>query len=120
MEQEPIINEHNKQEYLSMHTEGMDSSLKKTFVVVRFFAWLLKYWWVPVCVTTLCYLFDLAGDFYCYANHSDYLNDWVPYTQLTIVIGCLSFLWRVTAFVMALAKKKWKISFFLFLFHLLS
>ena len=83
------------------------------------FVWLLKYWWVPVCVTTLCYLFGLAGDFYSYANHSDYLCDWVPYTQLTFIIGCLSFLWRGTAFFMALAKKKWRIAIFLLLFHLL-
>ena len=98
-----------------MHTGGMDSSL----TLGRFFAWLLRYWWIPVCVTMLCYLFNLAGDFYSYANNSDYFIDWVPFTQLSIIIGCLSFLWRGTAFFMALAKKKWKIAILLFLFHLL-
>ena len=104
----------NKQEYLPTHTGGTDSSAKKPFV-----AWLLKNWWVPVCMTMLCYLFDLAGDFYSYANNSDYLIDWLPYTHLSLLIGCLSFMWRGTAFFVALAKKKWNIVFFLFLFHLL-
>lgn len=104
----------NKQEYLPTHTGGADSSAKKPFV-----AWLLKNWWVPVCMTMLCYLFDLAGDFYSYANNSDYLIDWFPYTHLSLLIGCLSFMWRGTAFFVALAKKKWNIVLFLFLFHLL-
>ena len=104
----------NKQEYLPTHTGGTDSSAKKPFV-----AWLLKNWWVPVCMTMLCYLFDLAGDFYSYANNSDYLIDWFPYTYLSLLIGCLSFMWRGTAFFVALAKKKWNIVLFLFLFHLL-
>ena len=115
MEQEPILNTHNKEEYPPMHTGGTEASS----TLGRFFAWLLKYWWAPVCVTMLCYLFDLAGDFYSYANNSDYFIDWVPFTQLSIIIGCLSFLWRGTAFFMALAKKKWKIAILLFLFHLL-
>ena len=105
----------NKQEYLPTHTGGTDSSAKKPFV-----AWLLKNWWGPVCMTMLCYLFDLAGDFYSYANNSDYLIDWFPYTHLSLLIGCLSFMWRGTAFFVALAKKKWNIVLFLFLFHLLS
>ena len=104
----------NKQEYLPTHTGGTDSSAKKPFV-----AWLLKNWWVPVCMTMLCYLFDLAGDFYSYANNSDYLIDLFPYTHLSLLIGCLSFMWRGTAFFVALAKKKWNIVLFLFLFHLL-
>ena len=104
----------NKQEYLPTHTGGTDSSAKKPFV-----AWLLKNWWVPVCMTMLCYLFDLAGDFYSYANNSDYLIDWFPYTHLSLLIGWLSFMWRGTAFFVALAKKKWNIVLFLFLFHLL-
>lgn len=29
MEQEPILNEHNKQEYPPMHTEETDTSLKE-------------------------------------------------------------------------------------------
>ncbi|MCR4828174.1 MAG: hypothetical protein K5864_01790 [Bacteroidales bacterium] len=115
MEQQNI----NKQDYPPMHTEGTDSSAKKPFVIERFFARLLKNWWVPVCMTMLCYLFGLAGDFYSYANNSDYLIDWVPYTRLSLLIGCLSFLWRGTAFFVALAKKKWNIVLFLFLFHLL-
>ena len=102
----------NKQEYLPTHTGGTDSSAKKPFV-----AWLLKNWWVPVCMTMLCYLFDLAGDFYSYANNSDYLIDWFPYTHLSLLIGCLSFMWRGTAFFVALAKKKWNIVLFLFLFQ---
>lgn len=109
----------NKQKYPPMQTEVMDSSIKKTPTISRFFAWLLKYWWVPVCATMLYYLFNLAGDFYSYANNSDYLIDWFPYTHLPLLIGHLSFLWRCTAFIMALAKKKWKIVLFLFLFHLL-
>ena len=104
----------NKQEYLPTHTGRTDSSAKKPFV-----AWLLKNWWVPVCMTMLCYLFDLAGDFYSYANNTDYLIDWFPYTHLSLLIGCLSFMWRGTAFFVALAKKKWNIVLFLFLFHLL-
>ena len=103
-----------------MHTRGTNSSAEKPFVMDLFFAWLLKNWWVPISVTMLCYLFSLAGDFYSYANNSDYLSDWFPYTHLLLIIGCLSFLWRGTAFFMALAKKKWKIVLFLFLFHLLS
>jgi hypothetical protein len=119
MEQQPILNEHNKQEYPPMHTDGMDASTKAPLVLERFFAWLLEYWWVPVCVTMLCYLFNLAGDFYSYANNSDYLIDWFPYTHLSLLIGCISFMWRGTAFFMALAKKKWKVALLLFLFHLL-
>ena len=119
MEQEPVLNAHNKDEYPPMHTGGTDTSLKKPLVIGHFFAWLLEYWWVPVCVTTLCYLFGLAGDFYSYANKSDYLNDWVPFTQLSFILGCLSFLWRGTAFFTALVKKKWTVALLLFLFHLL-
>ena len=109
----------NKQECPTMHTGGTDSFSKKPFVIGRFFAWLLRYWWVPVCVTALCYLYGLAGDIYSYANNSDYLVDWSPYNRLTIIICCLSFLWRGTAFFTALAKKKWMIAILLFLFHLL-
>ena len=109
MNQQPILNDHNKQEHPPMLTSTLG----------RFFAWLLRYWWIPVCVTMLCYLFDLAGDFYSYANKSDYLNDWVPFTQLSFILGCLSFLWRGTAFFTALVKKKWTVALLLFLFHLL-
>ena len=109
------LNAHNKQEYPPMHTGGTDTSL----TLGRFFAWLLKYWWIPVSVTMFCYLFNLAGDFYSYTNNSDYLNEWVPFTQLSFIIGCLSFLWRCTAFFTALAKKKWTIAILLLLFHLL-
>ena len=116
MEQEPVLYAHsNKEEYPPMHTGGTASSS----TLGRFVAWLLRYWWVPVCVTMLCYLFDLAGDFYSYANHSDYLNDWFPYTHVALLICCLSLLWRGTAFFIALAKKKWNIAILLFLFHLL-
>ena len=38
-----------------MQTEVMDSSIKKTPTISRFFAWLLIYWWVPVCATMLYY-----------------------------------------------------------------
>ena len=120
MEQEPILNEHNKQEYPPMHTGGMDSPLKKPLVIKRCFVWLLKYWWVPVCLTTLCYLFGIAGDFYSYANHTDYLIDWAPFTYVELIICLLSFLWRGISFFVALTEKKWKIALFLFLFHLLS
>jgi len=115
MEQEPILNAHNKEEYTQMHTVGTDQSS----ALELFFACLLKYWWVPVCVTMLCYLFNLVGDFYSYANNTDYLIDWAPFAQLPFMIGCLSFLWRGTAFFMALAKKKWTVTLLLFLFHLL-
>ena len=103
------LNAHNKQEYPPMHTSTLG----------RFLDWLLRHWWIPVCVTMLCYLFDLAGDFYSYANNSDYLNDWFPFTLLSFYIGCLSFLWRGTAFFTALVKKKWTVALLLFLFHLL-
>lgn len=56
-------------------------------------------------MTTLCYLFDLAGDFYSYANNSDYLIDWAPFIQLSLLIGCLSFLWRGTAFFYGTGQK---------------
>ena len=96
-----------------------DNTKQGHYLIGRFFAWLLRYWWVPVCMTTLCYLFDLAGDFYSYANNSDYLIDWAPFIQLSLLIGCLSFLWRGTAFFTALAKKEWKTALLLILFHLL-
>jgi hypothetical protein len=119
MNQQPILNEHNKQEYPPLHTGGMDTSLKKPSVLKKTIDWLVKYWWIPVCVTMLFYLFNFAGDFYSYANKSDYLNDWVPFTQLSFILGCLSFLWRGTAFFTALVKKKWTVALLLFLFHLL-
>ena len=120
MDQQQILNEHNKQEYPPIHTDGTGRPLKKPSVIVRCFAWLLKYWWVPVCLTTLCYLFDLAGDFYSYANHTDYLIDWFPFTCVFFIIGILSILWRSISFFVAFAEKIWKIALYLFLFHLLS
>lgn len=120
MEQEPVLNAHNKDEYPPMHTGGSNTPLKKPSVINCCFVWLLKYWWVPVCLTTLCYSFDLAGDFYSYANHTDYLIDWFPYTHVLLLLGLLSFLWRGISFFVALVEKKWKIALFLFLFHLLS
>lgn len=106
MEQEPVLNAHNKDEYPPMHTGGSNTPLKKPSVINCCFVWLLKYWWVPVCLTTLCYSFDLAGDFYSYANHTDYLIDWFPYTHVLLLLGLLSFLWRGISFFCGISRKE--------------
>ena len=53
MEQEPILNEHNKQEYPPMHTDGIDTPLKKPSALKLTIDWLVKYWWTVPCLLVL-------------------------------------------------------------------
>ena len=53
VKQEPILNEHNKQEYPPMHTGEIDTPLKKPSVLKKTIDWLVKYWWRIHCFLVL-------------------------------------------------------------------
>ena len=53
MEQEPILNAHNKQEFPPMHTAGSSTPLKKPSAFKKIIDWLVNYWWRVHCLLVL-------------------------------------------------------------------
>ena len=98
MEQENILNEHNKQEYPPMHTDGTDTTIKKPSAFKKTIDWLVKYWWtVPSFLVSQAIIIVFA----MYVFPGRWLED------ATFILLGVFILVEIVLLVLLLIRKRW-------------
>lgn len=98
VKQEPILNEHNKQEYPPMHTDEIDTPLKKPSVLKKTIDWLVKYWWRIHCFLVLQTFIIVFAMFVSPGG-------W--FEGVTFILFDVLILLEIVLLVMLLVRKRW-------------
>ena len=103
MNQEPILNAHNKEEYPPMHTAEADTSFEKPSALKQTISWLVKYWWRIPCFLALQALIIVVVMF-------EFPGGWIE--TATCFLFYFLTLMEIVLLVLLVIRKRWR-QFFL-------